>query len=389
MAAGARFAGGVFLREEKMRKLTALFALAALIGAGAGCAAPEGEPPLGLQETRAGGPPESGAEGRGLAGTAISVFNWGDFIDPATLRMFEEETGIRVIYSTYGSNEEMYALLTTGGSFFDILVPSDYMVERLISEDWLLPIDWELLPNYGYIMPAMKNLAFDPDNRFSVPYKWGTMGIMYNSAMVDLEVRSWEILWDERFRGEIFMYDIARDTFAVAQKLLGFSLNTRDLDEIRQARDLLMLQAPLVRAFLQDEIKDMMVAGDGALSVVFSGDAIWSIEMNPDLRYVVPAEGTQLWFNSLVIPRNSRNPEGAHAFINFMNRPDIAFMNTVYTGFTTTNQGAFDLLPPELQNCEISWPSEEALAASEVFTDIGPARAYMERYWMEVLMAGR
>ena len=320
-----------------------------------------------------------------LAGTTINVFNWGDFIDPVVLRIFEEKTGIQVIYSTYGSNEEMYTRLTVGGSYFDVLVPSDYMIERLIYEGWLMRIDWDQIPNYVYINPNFKYLDFDPENLYSVPYKWGTFGILYNTTMVDQVVDSWEILWDPQFSGQIFMYDIARDTFGVAQKLLGFSLNSTDIDELRLARDLLLEQRPLVRAFLQDEVKDMLINREGALGVVYSGCAVWSIAQNPELNYVVPREGTQLWFDAMVIPYNAPNPEGAKAFINFMSHPDIALLNTLYTGFTTTNSGAFDLLPYEIQNCTIQWPPEEVLAMSEVFTDLGPFRAYMERYWIEVL----
>ena len=319
----------------------------------------------------------------------VYVYNWGDFIDLEVLRIFEEETGITVIYDTYGSNEEMYTRITAGGARFDVLIPSDYMIERLIAEERLMRIDWSLIPNYVYINPYFKYLAFDPENLYSVPYKWGTFGILYNTTMVDQVVDSWAILWDPQFDDNIFMYDIARDTFGIAQKLLGFSLNSTDLVELRQARDLLIEQAPLTRAFLQDEIKDMMVNREGALGVVYSGCAIVSIAQNPELNFVVPREGTQLWFDAMVIPINAPNPEAAHAFINFMSRPDIALRNTLYTGFTTTNLGAFDMLPYELQNCPISWPSEEVLAVSEVFTDISPIRAYMERYWMEVLRAGR
>ena len=376
-----------------MKKLIVLLALVAIFGLTA-CREPEVAALAGDVATPGGDVAAPGGDAAAgdasnqassLAGTSINVFNWGDFIDPAVLRMFEAETGIEVFYSTYGSNEEMYTRLTAGGALFDVLVPSDYMIERLIYEERIMRIDWDQIPNARYIKPSFKHLDFDPDNLYSVPYKWGTFGILYNTTMVDQVVDSWTILWDEQFAGRIFMYDIARDTFGIAQKLLGFSLNSTDHDELRQARDLLLEQRPLVRAFLQDEIKDMLINREGALGVVFSGCGVWSISQNPELNYVVPKEGTQLWFDSMVIPVNAPNPAGAKAFINFMSRPDIALMNTLYTGFTTTNAGAFELLPYELQTCPIQWPSEEVLAASEVFTDLGPFRAYMERYWIEVL----
>ena len=368
-----------------MKKLIVLFALVAIFGLAAcrepGAAALAGDVAAPVGDAAA----DTNNQASPLTGTSINVFNWGDFIDPAVLRIFEAETGIEVFYGTYGSNEEMYTRLTAGGALFDVLVPSDYMIERLIYEEWLMRIDWNQITNRDYIDPRFQNLLFDPDNLYSVPYKWGTFGILYNTTMVDQVVDSWAILWDEQFAGRIFMYDIARDTFGVAQKLLGFSLNSTDHDELRQARDLLLEQRPLVRAFLQDEVKDMLINREGALGVVFSGCGVWSISQNPELNYVVPKEGTQLFFDSMVIPINAPNPAGAKAFIDFMTRPDIAKMNMLYTGFSTTNAGAFELLPYELQTCPIQWPSEEVLAASEVFTDLGPFRAYMERYWIEVL----
>ena len=374
-----------------MKKVLVFVLLVAVFGLSA-CGGNEAQPLAGgaavaAEQGAAAPAAEQGNEGDAPTSPSgvLYVFNWGDFIDLGVLRIFEAEYGVEVRYATYGSNEEMYTRFVQGGGQFDILVPSDYMIERLIYEERLAPINWDALPNAGYIDPRFMYLEFDPQNTYSVPYMWGTFGILYNTTMVDQVVDSWEILWDEQFRGEIFMYDIARDTFGVAQKKLGFSLNSTDMDELMQARDLLLEQRPLVRAFLQDEIKDSLINREGALGTVFSGCAIWSISQNPELNYVVPREGTQLFFDSMVIPANAPNPEAAHAFINFMLRPDIALMNTLYVGFSTTNAGAFALLPEEKQNCPIYWPSAEVLARSEVFTDLGPFRDYMERAWIEVL----
>jgi len=319
----------------------------------------------------------------------INVFNWGDFIDPETITMFTEETGIRVVYTTYASNEEMYTRVVYGGADFDVLVPSDYMIERMIEEGRLSRINWDNIPNRSYIDPKFWDLAFDPNNEYSVPYFWGTFGILYNTTMVDQVVDSWAILWDKQFAGQIFMYDIARDTFAVAQKLLGYSINSTDMGELERARDLLIEQGPLVRAFQGDQNKDSMINREGALATVYSGCAMWSISQNPELHYVVPNEGTQLFFDSFVIPSTSQNQEAAEAFINFMTRPDIALMNTLYVGFSTTNAGAFAMLPVEKQNDPIYWPSDYIVAKSEVFVDLGDFREHLERAFAEVLLSIR
>jgi len=320
----------------------------------------------------------------------LYVFNWGLFIDEAVLEMFEEEYGIRVIYSTYSTNEEMYSLVVYGGAEFDIIVPSDYMVERMIREERLAPINWDNVPNASYIDSRFKNLAFDPMSRYSAPYKWGTFGIVYNTTMVDQVVDSWEILWDEQFAGEIFMYDSSRCTMGAVQRMLGFSMNSTDADELNQVRDALVAQAPLVRAFMADQIIPSMIGEEGTLATVYNGCAMWIIYYNPNHNFVVPREGSQLWFNSMVIPATSRNQENAEKFINFMNRPDIALLNALYTRYSTSNLGAFELLPVEWQNCPIYWPGEDILARGEVFVDLGDDfRGEFERAWTEVLVQAR
>lgn len=320
----------------------------------------------------------------------LYVFNWGLFIDESVLEMFQEEYGIRVIYSTYSTNEEMYAQVVHGGSVFDVIVPSDYMVERMIYEGLLARINWDNVPNARYIDSRFRNPAHDPQGLYSVPYKWGTFGIVYNTTKVNQVVDSWSILWDEEFAGEIFMYDSSRCTIGAAQKMMGFSMNSRDINELNQVRDALIAQAPLVRAYLADQIIDNMINGEGALGTVYNGCARWIIYYNPDHNFAVPIEGTQLWFNSMVIPANAQNHEGAEKFINFMNRPDIALLNTLYTRYSTSNTGAFELLPEDWQNCPIYWPSADILARAETFVDLGDEfRGEFERAWTEILVHGR
>jgi len=319
----------------------------------------------------------------------LYVFNWGLFIYEPVLQMFEEEYGIRVIYSTYSTNEEMYYLVVRGGAEFDIIVPSDYMVERMINEGRLSPINWDNIPNARYIDGRFMNLAFDPQSRYSAPYKWGTFGIVYNTTQVNQVVDSWQILWDEQFAGEIFMYDSSRCTIGAVQRMLGFSMNSTDINELNQVRDALITQAPLVRAFLADQIIDNMINGEGLLGTVYNGCARWIIYYNPDHNFVVPREGSQLWFNSMVIPATSQNQEAAEKFINFMNRPDIAYLNTRYTRYSTTNTGAYNLLPADWRNCPIYWPSDDILARGEVFVDLGDFREDFERVWTQILVHGR
>jgi len=330
-----------------------------------------------------------GFSGCGSDQETINVFNWGLFIYEPVLQMFEEEYGIRVSYSTYSTNEEMYTMVVHGGAYFDVIVPSDYMVERMINEGLLARINWDNVPNVRYIDDRFRGLAFDPQNLYSVPYKWGTFGIVYNTTKVDQVVDSWSVLWDEQFRGEIFMYDSSRCTIGAVQRMLGFSMNSRDQGELNQARDMLIQQAQmgLVRAYLADQIIDNMIGGEGTLGTVYNGCARWIIYYNPDHNFVIPREGTQLWFNSMVIPATTQNQANAEKFINFMNRPDIALLNTLYTRYSTSNLGAFELLPEDWQNCPIYWPSEEIMALGEVFVDLGDFRGAFEQAWTEIMLS--
>ena len=317
----------------------------------------------------------------------IRVFNWGEFIDEEVLVIFTERTGITVIYDMYDSNESMFARLQAGGEgSFDVVFPSDYMIERMIGLGMLYELNLDNIPNFQYIDERFKDLPYDPGNRYSVPYMWGTVGILYNTTMVgDTVIDSWDVLWDPQFAGNIFMYNSMRDSFAVAFKRLGYSLNSTDPDELRRARDLLIEQRPLVRAFGTDDIRHAMIGGEAALAVIYSGCAMYSISYNPDLHYVVPREGSNIWFDAMVIPRGARNRAGAEAFINFMSDPYIAFRNTMAVGYSTTNWAAFEMLPEEKRNNPIYWPPDEVYYRSEVFVHLGEFTTQMEQAWMEVL----
>jgi spermidine/putrescine transport system substrate-binding protein len=315
----------------------------------------------------------------------LSFYNWGEFIDEDLLREFTRETGIRVSHSNYASNEEMYARLKGGGSRYDIIIPSDYMIQRMINEDMLEKIDFDNIPNFKYIDERFINPSYDPTNEYSVPYMWGTNGILYNTEMVYEPVDSWGVLWDERYSKQILMYNSMRDSFVPALRMLGFSINTRDVGELHQARDLLIQQKPLVHAYVGDTVRDSMINGEAALAIIYSGDAVYCMEENPALAYTVPKEGSVIWFDSLVIPKGARNKEKAEAFINFLCRPDVALRNTLYIGFSTVNSGAFDMLPPELLNNEAYWPPDDVFDRCVILLDLGEFAREFDMAWTMVL----
>lgn len=318
---------------------------------------------------------------------ALHIYNWGDYINPVVLDMFEEETGIRVIESPYDSNETMYTRIVHAGSQYDILFPSDYMIYRMINEDMLQPLNFDNIPNISNIDEQYKYLEFDPTNEYSVPYMWGTVGILYNTTMVSEPVTSWNILWDPEYAGQIFMYASERDSMGIALKALGYSLNTVNEDEINAARDLLIEQKPLVQAYVNDNVKNFMIGNDGALAVVYSGDALYSMMNNPDLDFALPTEGSNLWFDSMVIPKTSTKVEEAEMFINFMLRPDIAALNTNYIGYSTPNKAAIEqgLIDEELINHPAFTVTDEQYEILEVFLDLGEHRELYTRAWTTVL----
>ena len=230
-------------------------------------------------------------------------------------------------------------------------------------------------------------MLFRSENLYSVPYMWGTVGIIYNTTMVDRELTAWADLWDEDFSKEIIMLNSQRDTLAVALKKLGYSMNTRNIKELEEARDELIRQKPLVLAYLGDEVKDVMIGGEASIAVVWSGDAAAMIEVNPDLKYVIPSEGTNLWFDAMVIPKNAENREAAEKFINFMTRPDIAAMNADYIGYSSPIPEAIQLLPEEVQKSEVAYPSDEKLENTEIFMDPKDIIGEYDRIWTEITSA--
>ncbi len=300
----------------------------------------------------------------------VNVYNWGEYIDEDIFDQFTEETGIRVNYTTYSDNESLYSVLSSGSGEYDVIIPSDYMIARMIDEGMLEELNFDNIPNYSYIDDAYKGLEYDPDNRYSVAYTWGTVGIVYNTTMVDYEVTSWDALWDENYAGQILMFDNSRDALGIALQKLGYSVNTTDEAQIKEAVDLLVQQKPLLQAYVMDQIFDKMEAGEAALAPYYAGDAITMIAENPDLAFCLPEEGSNLFVDAMCIPKGAANKENAEAFINFMCDPEIIAANCEVTGYSAPSTEARELLDEDLADSEIAYPSEEALSRCYVFTNL-------------------
>ena len=309
-----------------------------------------------------------------MNGEKLVVYNWGEYIDPEVLTMFEEETGIDIVYEEFETNEILYPKISSGAIAYDVICPSDYMIQRMIENDLLSEINFDNIPNLKNIGKQYleQSRQFDPENKYSVPYCWGTVGILYNKMMVDEPVDSWSILWDPKYKDNILMQDSVRDAFGVTLKYLGYSLNSTDLDELTEAKNLLIEQKPLVQAYVIDQVRDKMIGNEAALGVIYSGEAIYTQKENPNLEYVIPKEGSNIWIDSWVIPKNAEHKENAEKFINFLCRPDIALMNFEYITYSTPNEAARELIEDEsIRNSEIAFPDLSKYDNLETFQYLG------------------
>ena len=309
-----------------------------------------------------------------MNGEKLVVYNWGEYIDPEVLTMFEEETGIDIVYEEFETNEILYPKISSGAIAYDVICPSDYMIQRMIENDLLSEINFDNIPNLKNIGKQYleRSRQFDPENKYSVPYCWGTVGILYNKMMVDEPVDSWSILWDPKYKDNILMQDSVRDAFGVTLKYLGYSLNSIDLDELTEAKNLLIEQKPLVQAYVIDQVRDKMIGNEAALGVIYSGEAIYTQKENPNLEYVIPKEGSNIWIDSWVIPKNTEHKENAEKFINFLCRPDIALMNFEYITYSTPNEAARELIEDEsIRNSEIAFPDLSKYDNLETFQYLG------------------
>ena len=323
-----------------------------------------------------------------FAQEVVNVYNWFDYIDDSVLEQFEAETGIHVNYICFTTNEEMMVKLDSDRGKFDVAFPSEYCIQRLINNDMLLELDFSKIPNFSYIRENLLNPSYDPGNAHSVPYMCGTLGILYNTKKVDeADVHSWSVLWNEKYKGQVLMMDSIRDAMAIGLKYLGYSLNSADYMEVRAATDLLISQKQngFVMAYGLDEFKEKMAMGDGALAVVYSGDAEFAIELSDDLAYVIPDEGSNIWVDGAVIPKDARNVENAYKFIDFLCRPDIAQKNVEAIWYMSVNTGAIEAMGEEYSSLYVLNPTDEEIARCEYYNDLDATSTVIyNTLWQEV-----
>ncbi|WP_223633720.1 PotD/PotF family extracellular solute-binding protein [Planococcus sp. 4-30] len=307
-----------------------------------------------------------------VGGGSISVYNWGEYIDPELIDQFEEETNISVVYETFDSNESMMTKIEQGGTTYDVAMPSEYAIEKMKENDLLHPIDHELIPNLENIDPYFLDLPFDPGNEYSIPYFWGTVGIAFNPTLLEGQTfESWDDLWNPSLEQEVILVDSAREVIGMGLNSLGYSLNSTDLGELREATDKLKTMGPNVKAIIGDEIVEMMRREEAAVAVTWSGQAADMMWINEDIDYSVPEEGSNLWFDNMIIPKTAGNVEGAHAFINFMLDPEVAAQNADYVGYSTPNEEAIALMDPEVTEDERFYPPKELRERLEVYENLG------------------
>ena len=307
--------------------------------------------------------------------TELNVYNWGEYIELEVLEIFQEENpDIKLNYSTFDSNEAMYSKIVSGAASYDVIVPSDYMVNKLIAEDMLAELNYDNIPNYKYISEGYKHQAHDPEDKYSVPYFWGTVAVIYNTKYVDpadVADESLDLLWNEKYAGKILMFDNPRDAFGLALAKLGYSMNSEVNSQWEEAAELLKQQKPIVQAYVMDAIFDKMEAEEAWIAPYYAGDALIIQDSNPDVDFYLPKEGTNLFIDAFCILKTTQHKEEAERFINFMCRPDIAAMNSDTVGYATPNTGAMELLDPEITGHPIVYPSVEILQNNtEVFKNL-------------------
>lgn len=318
----------------------------------------------------------------------VIVYNWGEYLDPEVLNIFEEETGIEVVYDEYETNETMYPKVASKAAEYDVVCPSDYMIQKMIENNLLAEIDFDQVPNIKNIDPnyIKQSRDFDPKNKYSVPYCVGTVGILYNKTMVDEPVDSWDILWNDKYKDNILMQDSVRDAFMVALKKLGYSMNSTDPEELEEAKQALIDQKPLTQAYVVDQVRDKMIGNEAAIGVIYSGEAIYTQRENSDLEYVIPKEGTNVWIDSWCILKDAPNKENAEKFINFLCRPDIALMNFEYITYSTPNTEARKLIEDDdIRNSTIAFPDLSQYKNLETFRYLGEDADHLyNELWKEV-----
>lgn len=328
-------------------------------------------------------------------GVTINVYNWGEYIANGTdgsldiNEEFTRRTGIKVNYTTFDSNEALYSKLAGGGADYDVIIPSDYMVSRLINENMLAELDFSNIPNFQYIDEQFRDSEYDPGSRYSVPYTWGLVGLFYNTDFIEEEITSWSALWDDRYAGKILMFDNPRDSFAIAQFLLGQSVNTTEEEDWEEAAALLKEQKPLVQAYVMDKIFDKMESAEAWIAPYYAGDAAILVENSDNIQFVVPEEGTNFFVDAMCIPITSSHKAEAEEYINFLCDPEIAGANMNYVGYSTPESAAKAYMDEEMVESPIYYPDEEILERTQVFVNLPETTSkLLDRLWAEAKMGG-
>lgn len=326
--------------------------------------------------------------------TTLYVYNWGQYISEGddgsldVIAAFEEAyPNIRVQYSTYDSNEIMYSKLSNGGITVDVIIPSDYMIGRMVQEGMLEELNFSNIPNYQYIDDSFKNTSYDPENKYSVPYTWGTVGIIYNTKYVDeADVTGWELLWNEKYAGKILMFDNSRDAFGIAEYLLGYDVNTTDEAELQACSAKLAEQKPVVQQYVMDQIFDAMENEEAWIAPYYAGDYLTMVEENPDLAFYRPtAQGYNMFIDAMCIPTCCQEKEAAEAFINFLCSPEISSANMEFLGYSVPSTAAKELMDPEVADSEVAYPDADTLTTGTSFNFLPEETSrYMESLFMEV-----
>ena len=383
-----------------MKKIIAAILLASLILSLAACAGNNAEPTNGTgEDTQKGVSSDTelnfvGTYRTDLAGTKLNVFNWGEYISDGSEdsvdvnEEFEKLTGIKVNYVTYDNNEAMYAKLKSGAVAYDVVIPSDYMIERMINEDMLEKLDFSKLDNYKYIDDKYKGVFYDPNEEYSVAYNVGMVGLIYNTTMVDEAPTSWSAMWDERYEDNILTFANPRDAFAIAQFLLGIDLNTTNTDDWDRAADKLIEQNKVLQARVNDEVFNKMEQGNAAIAAYYAGDYLTMADINEDLAFVYPEEGVNIFIDGACIPKGNQNYEAALMYINFLMEPDIALANAEYICYASPNTAVVENEDYSLAGNEFLYPAEEDMPKTEYFHDLpADVRSYYETLWEKVLTA--
>lgn len=336
---------------------------------------------------------QSGAKEK-YSGITLNVFNWGEYISDGTdgsmdiNEVFTELTGIKINYLFYDSNETMYAKLKSGGVSYDIIIPSDYMIQRLISEDMLEKLDFSQLDNYKNISDEYKNLYFDPNNEYSVPYSVGMVGMIYNETMVDEELDSWGAMWDEKYKNNVLTFNNPRDAFGIAQFYLGQDINSTNKADWDKAAEKLKEQKPILQSYVMDEVFDKMEGEEAAIAPYYAGDYLSMAANNENLKFVYPKEGTNIFVDSICVPKGAQNFDAAMLYINFLLEAQIALQNAEYIYYATPNAAVLELDEYSLKDNEYLYPAEDQKPKTEYFHDLDPEiRSYYEKLWEEVKLS--